>query len=76
MDVQMEQLDQQVHRARALYRERRIAARRCGCGCLCVRCRTGVRATSKFLQRALTDLDQAQELYEQRAPDSRPDGTA
>lgn len=70
MDVQMERLDQQVHQARALYRERRAAALTCGCGRRCARCRTSTAATSRSLQRALTDLDQAQELLEQRAPDS------
>jgi hypothetical protein len=74
VDVHLERLDQRVHRARALYRERRTEALRCGCGRRCASCRTSVEETSKSLQRALSDLDQAQELLEQRRQGSTAPG--
>lgn len=72
MDVNMEQLDRRVHRSKALYRERRTAALRCGCGRLCARCRSSIEATFKSLQRALSELDGALDLMEQRQISAPP----
>lgn len=70
MDETIRRNHDRVDRARELWRDRRATALLCGCDQRCVRCRTGLRAASRVLLRALQALDDAQDVVEQRKYDS------